>query len=1026
MSLTRMAIDNDRVTIVALLVILFVGIGTYRTMPRDEDPGFIIRAAQVLTIFPGASPERVELLITDKLEKAIQEMPEIDFINSTSKSGVSVVIVNIQARYKDMRPIWDSLRRKVDRVRSELPAGVIGPTVNDEFGDVFGTVLTITGEGYTKAELKTVADEVRNELLLIDEVAKVDIHGAEEERIFVEYNNARLAELGISPHQLKQILENRNIIIPGGNISTGEERISLEPTGNFDSIEELEHTVVAHPRLREVIYLGDITNIRRGYVDPPRALVRASGVPALTLAINMRVGGNIIELGDRVKGTIDRLQNLYPIGVDFDFVSFQAAAVERKVSDFSRNLLQAVLLVLLVMLATLGFRTGMVVASLIPMTMVMSVVVMSIFNIGLDQMSLASLIIALGMLVDNAIVMSESIIVAMERGKSPVDASVEAANELKIPLLTSSLTTSAAFLPIFLAESDVGEYTAPLFKVVTIALLCSWVLSLTMTPLLCVLFLKVKKGKAEESFDSLFYRWYRAGLVFALRNRAVTTLAIIVAFAAAMYSFRFVPNIFFPPNDKAILTAELNLPIGAPIERTQEVVEAFEAVIASELAVREGRDEGVVNWASFIGEGAPRFVLNYNPKAPAPEYALMLINATSQAALPKIRDVLTELAQEHFPDLRATIRKLPIGPPASAPVEIRISGRDQDKIFDIVDTVKAKLEATPGVRNIDDNWGDRIKKLMVKIDQARARRAGLTNLDIALSLQTVLSGYETTQFREGDDIIPITLRTVAAEREDIGKLESHNVFSQINGTSVPLKQVADIEVVWQPAKILRRNRLKTVTVQAYVDEGLSPLAVSGALAPWIEAQTSSWGVGFKHEFGGEEEKSGAANRSIAAKLPIAAFLILMLLVGQFNSIRRPAIILMTIPLGLIGVVVGLLLARSYFGFMTLLGVISLSGIVINNAIVLLARIRIEIDDNGLPPPEAVVESAQRRLRPILLTTATTVGGLVPLWLGGGPMWQPMAIAIIFGLLFSTVLTLGFVPVMYSLLFGVSFKGFSYR
>jgi len=1025
--LTRWAIKNNRVTSVALVVVLLAGIAAYGRLPRSEDPGFTIRIAMIMTIFPGASPERVEQLITDKIEKAVLEMPEVDFVRSQSKTGASIIFVHVQARYDEMRPIWDRLRRKVERASRDLPQDAFPPVLNDEFGDVFGTIATVTGEGYSYRELKQIADEVKNELLLIDEVAKVEIHGDQAEQIFVEFNNARLAELGISPHQLKQVLESRNIIIPGGHVSTDRERMSLEPTGNFDSIDELEHTVIAHPNMRGVLELGDIADVRRAYVDPAKSMVRASGTAALALAINLREGGNITELGRKVRAKINRLQAQYPIGVDLEFAAFQADHVNRKVDDFTTNLLQAVGLVLLVMLVTLGLRTGLVVASLIPMTMVMSLLVMSLLEIGLDQMSLASLIIALGMLVDNAIVMSESIMVAIERGEDAIESAVRSAKELRVPLLTSSLTTSAAFLPIFLAESDVGEYTAPLFKVVTIALLSSWVLSLTMTPLLCVQFLRAKPGGVEEeTFGGRFYRVYRGFVIMLLRHRVLTLLVTLGIFALTLSGFRYIPNIFFPPNDKAILTAELRLPIGTPIERTDLVVAAVEAHMASELQVGSSREHGVVDWASFIGRGAPRFVLNYTPPMSSPEYAMLLINATDRGVLPEIKRSLEGFVFERFPDLRVNVSKLPIGPPASAPVEVRVSGQQLDRVFDIATEVQSKLETMSGVENVRNDWGPRTKKILVQIDQDRARRAGLSNLDIAVSLQTVLSGYDTTQFREGDNVIPITLRTVAADREDIGKLESHNVYSLVTGRSVPLKQVADIEVAWQPAKILRRGRLKTVTVSGHVADGVSPLAVSGAMGEWLGEVSDSWGVGYKWALGGEEEKSGAANASIAAKLPIAAFIILMLLVGQFNSIRRPAIILTTIPLGLIGVVAGLLVARSYFGFMTLLGVISLAGIVINNAIVLLDRIRIEIEENGLDPTDALVEAAQRRLRPILLTTTTTIGGLVPLWLGGGPMWEPMAISIIFGLAFSTLLTLGVVPVLYAVLFGVRFDGYRYQ
>jgi multidrug efflux pump subunit AcrB len=923
-----------------------------------------------------------------------------------------------------MRPIWDNLRRKVDRTKGSLPDGIIGPTVNDEFGDVFGIVVTLTGDGFSYAELKEIADECRNELLLIEEVAKVDIHGIQQERIFVEYNNARLAELGLSPSSLKSILEARNIITPGGTIFTKDEQIVLEPTGNFETIDDLMRTVVRLPGRSEVVYLGDLADVYRGYDDPPKSLMRYNGIPCLGLAVNLREGGNIIDLGDAVKKQVERFQRLYPIGVEFDFVAFQPFYVDKKISEFVGSLTQAVGIVLLVMLIALGIRTGLVVASLIPMAMISAIFVMSFFRIGLDQMSLASLIIALGMLVDNAIVMSESIMVQMQNGKKPMDAAIDSAAELRVPLLVSSLTTAAAFLPIYLAESSTGEYTAPLFKVVTITLICSWVLSLTMTPLLCVKFLKVKSKGAKPGYDSRLYVRYRAILLGLLRHPLLTITGVAVVFVMAMSAFQYVPMIFFPENDKPIFYAELKLPIGTPIEKTESVVERIEEFLASELPENADNPEGIENWATFVGKGGPRYALGYNPEPESPHYAYILMNATSNEVIKaELIPKLDSFCAESFPDLTPTIRLLPLGPPVKSPVEVRVSGKEVDRVFAIVDSVRAKLATIAGTRNIVDDWGPRTKKLVIGINQARAHRAGITNRDIAISLQTVLTGIQTTDFLEDDEVIPIILRSIAAERQDIGKLESHNIFSQSSGISVPLKQVADIQVEWQPAKILRRDRLKTVTIGSDITSNANAIAVATELNGWLKSL--EWDIGYKYELGGEIESSGQANESITVKLPIAGLIIVILLVGQFNSLRRPLIILMTIPLGLIGVVIGLLVAKSYFGFMTLLGIISLAGIVINNAIVLLDRIKIEIEQNGLDPRKAVVVAAQRRLRPILLTTATTIGGLLPLWLGGGPMWRPMAISIIFGLLFATGLTLGVVPVLYSILFRVKYKRYTF-
>ena len=1028
MNVTRFAIEKNRITFVVLLFLAVAGINAFRSMPQSEDPGFTIRVAMVMTYFPGASPERIEQLVTDKLEKAIQEMPEIDFLASESKTGVSIIFVNVQERYKDMRPIWDSLRRKVDRVAPDLPDGIIGPIVNDEFGDVFGTILTVIGDGYTYAELKDIADDVRDELLLIPAIAKVEIYGAQEERVFVEYSNARLAELGLSPYQLKNILESRNIINPGGDIRTNDEEIVFEPSGNFESVEDLKRSIIRLPGNAELLYLQDVATVYRDYIDPPQTKMRATGEPGLALAISLREGGNILDLGTAVRATVDRLQSDYPVGVSFDFVAFQADAVERKVNDFIGNLLTAIVIVLGVMLFFLGVRTGLVVASLIPMAIVTSFIFMSLFNVGINQMSLAALIIALGMLVDNAIVMSESIMVSMSEGKQPIDAAVESAAELRVPLLTSSLTTAAAFMPIALAKSSTGEYTRPLFQVVTITLLCSWALSLTMIPLLCVMFLKVKQKQEEEGYSSRFYRTYRRLLLFGLRNRWTAVALVVATFIGVMQLMAFVPQIFFPPNERPTFTAEFRLPTGTPLARSEEVVLEVERFLRDNLLLTEEQlaagEEGVINWAAFVGEGAPRFLLPFNPELASPEYAMLLVNATSRDWLDEGIAELREFCQR-FPGLKATIEPLPLGPPAQNPIEVRISGREEDLVFDLVERTQARLAEIQGPRSIADNWGARSKKVLVRINEPRAQRAGISNQDVAVSLQTLFTGFDTTEYREDDKVIPVTLRSAQASALDPEAFRSVNVFSQATGQSVPLAQVADVELAWQPAKIRRRDRLKTVTVEADLEPGFTAAEVNAQLVPWLEDESSSWPRGYSWALGGEEEESGKANASIMEQLPIAMLVIILLLVWQFNSIRRPLIILITIPLGLIGVVIGLLVMRSYFGFMTFLGVISLAGIVINNAIVLLDRVKLEREAGGLSAQRAVIEAAQRRLRPILLTTVTTVGGLIPLYLGGGPMYEPMAVAIIFGLMFATVLTLGVVPVLYSLFFKVSFKDFEY-
>jgi multidrug efflux pump len=1017
MNITRLAILNNRTSFVILLFIVVAGINAYQQLPKDYDPGFIIRTAQVITFFPGASPARVESLVSNKLEKVIKELPELDFVISESRTGISIISVNVKESFKNMRPIWDNLRRKVQSAKSDLPMEAETSIVNDEFGDVYGIVLGVTAEGFDFKELKEITDNAKDEFLKLSEVGKVEVFGVQDERVFIEYNNARLSELKLSPSQLSAQLTDRNIVIPGGSINLSNERITLEPSGNFESIDEIAKTIVQIPGSERVLYLEEIAKVSRGYIDPFESKLNVSGVEGLVLALSMREGGNNLILGTQVEKIISQLSAIHPIGVDFSYLSFMPREVEEKVNDFASNLIEAILIVTIVMLFSLGLRTGIIVAVLIPLSMVFSILVMSWFQIGINQISLAALIISLGMLVDNGIVMSESIMVQMSQGKKNIEAAVDSANDLKVPLLVSSLTTAAAFLPIFLAESATGEYTASLFKVVTITLLCSWLLSMTMIPLLCVYFLKTKQPK--QNFETAFYRNYRRLLVWLIGKKWQTLLATIIVFIVSLAGLQLVPKVFFPPSDRAYFKAELELPVGATIDATQVMVNKIETYIQNELATNEKRNIGVTNWVTYIGSGGPRFLLTHNPKPKSANYALMVINVTNPNQIDGIMKKLDSYTFNSFPDLLVKFKKIENGKPIPNPIEIRLSGTDTTKLLDLKDKIIAQMNSLTGLKSTSDNWGMPIKKLLIEINQTRARRAGVSSKDIAISLRTGLTGLELTQYREGDTVIPIIMRTVEKDRKGISKLESLSVYSQATGASVPLKQVADIKVVWEPALVIRRDRVKTITIGAQLTPQTSANEMFEKLDQWLIKDQKKWPIGYFYEFGGEAESSQKANQSIVEKLPIAILIIILLLVGQFNSIRKSIIVLSTIPLGIIGVVIGLLLGQSFFGFMTLLGIISLAGIVINNAIVLLERIKIELENKNQTAVEAIIEACQKRLRPILLTTATTIMGLIPLYLGGGEMWEPMALSIMGGLLFSTLFTLGFVPVFYVLLFGIN-------
>lgn len=1015
MNITQLAISNNRVTIILVALLVLYGISSYFSLPKAQDPGFIIRAAQITTNFPGASPKRIEDLITDKIEEAIQEMPEIDFITSQSQTGTSVVTANFQERYKNMRPLFDELRRKIEDIENDLPEGIQGPFVNDDFGDVYGIVYGLIGDGFSYAELKDVAEEIKDELLTIDDVAKVQIQGIQNEVIFVEYSNARVTELGLSPQQLSANLASLNIISSGGSVRIGTDRITLEPSGNIESLDELKKTVIQLPDENGIVYLEDIANVYRDYEDPAKQFTRINGKPAIIIAISMRDGGNIVELGSVLNVETPFIEAQFPHGISLKKIYNQPDYVNRDVSKFMGNLGQAVLIIVSVLLLFLGLRVGLLVATMVPVVVVLSFFVMSIFGITINQISLAALIIALGLLVDNAIVVAEGVLVKKDQGMKVKDAAIEVCNELFVPLLISSLTTAAAFLPIFLAESAVGEYTADIFKVVSIALFISWLLAMTFLPLVTIAFLRGTKIKVKNK-ESILVRGYDRLLRISMNNRIIFIIFVCALFYAAIQGLGLVPKVFIPPRTDAIINAKFNMPLGTDIETTSAVVTDIEKYFTDKHLVEAG-NAGILSWVTFIGEGVPRYTLTVNPDPRDARIAQMIINTNSHLDIPEIIAQTQLYLHDRYPDLEVKMKKLENGTPIDFPIEIRLNGRQVEQLYKITADIKNQLLTIPGVAHVLDDWGLQAKKLLVTVDQSRARRAGVTSDDVAISLRAGLSGIELTEFREEDELIPITLRSVSTDREDLAKLDGMTVYSQETGSSVPLKQVADVTLSWEPPIVYRRDREKTITISVQLTPGVTATTVNQTFKPWLDQQAQDWPRGYSFEEGGEAETSGDANQAIADKLPIAGMLILLLLVGQFNSLRKTTIILTTIPLGLIGVTVGLLAANVTFGFMTILGVISLAGIVINNAIVLIDRIQLELEE-GKEIALAIIDAAKQRMRPILLTTATTIGGMLPLWISHDPMFETLAIAVIFGLAFATVITLLFVPVLYSILYRV--------
>ena len=1024
MNLTKIAIENNRVTIMITLVIVVMGLISYNNLSRDSMPEFTIRVCSVVTQFPGASPERVEELITKRIEQVVQELPELETVTSESRTSLSVVSVSLtpDTRQENLQAVWDKLRRKIDGIRNQLPDGSRPPQVRDDgVGVVYGIMLGLEGDGYSYADLKDVAQDIRDDLIKLDDASEIEIKGIQDEQIYVEFDNATLAELGLTATRLQGIIASTNIVYSGGEVSLEDERIVLEPSGNFENIEDLERLLIAAGPNGETLELEDVANIRRTYKSPANGLVRINGKPALAISIALKEGANLIRLGEEVDTKVARYNQTLPIGLKLNRTAAQDYYVDTKIDDFINNVLQSVGIVLLVMLAFLGLRTGLVVASLIPMAMILTIWLMDIVNVGLTQVSLAALIMALGLLVDNAIVVSEAMMVKMEEGIAPKEAAISSSNELMIPLLVSSLTTSAAFLAFFLAENTMGELMGPLFIVISLALLSSWLLAMTLIPMLGVMFIRVKEKQAESDSKSLFDRlnvYYKRILRGSLKRPFLFVVGIIALFVGSLMLFPSIPFIFFPDSDRNLVTLDLNLPLGTKIERTQEVVADIETYIQANLLVGQDNERGIKDWSTFVGEGPASYDLGYQPGEANSGYAHMLLNTSSFEDNDFVVQQLDAYCFDAFPNAEVNIGPLAGGGGGGADVEVRLSGDDPAVLFQLSEEIKQQLYRIQGTKNISDDWGPKIKKFIIDINRDNANIAGLTNQDIALSLQTTLDGFNAGAFREEEDNIPIMMRSPNSQDIDIRELSGINIFSQNTGASVPLMQVAQMEARWQYAKIKHRDLYRTITVKCNAIDGYTASDITNVLNPWLEENAQSWQPGYAYDLGGESEQSSEAFGAVLAKLPLAGFIIILLLVLQFNSFRKTGMVLATIPLGIIGVIIGLLLFRSFFGFFAFMGLISLAGIVINNAIVMIDRIKIEQEELGKAPFQAIIDAAQQRFRPILLTTFTTALGLVPLYLGGGLMWEPMAISIMIGLLFATVITLLFVPVLYSLLFGI--------
>ncbi|MBF0192908.1 MAG: efflux RND transporter permease subunit [Magnetococcales bacterium] len=1013
MNLSQIAFEYRRFVFLLLTGLLIYGAVSYFTLAAREDPQITIREAVVITKFPGLNPERVEQLITKKLEEVIRKIPEVEKIRSSSTTGKSIIHVEIQDRFNKLNPIWQNLRNKVNGVYNKLPTGTYPSQVNDEFGDVAVITLALSAEDFDMAAMHDMSKHVRDVLYGVTGTKKIDVLGGQEERVYLEFSNAKLAQLGFGPNQLVNILKTQNIIRPGGQVDTGGRSFVIEPTGNFKTIKDIGATLISLPGSEDVVALSDLVNIHRGYIDPPNQKSYFNGKPAIIFAISMLSGYNVLEYAPRMQTTIENVAKTLPIGFNLEIATWQADQVANTVNGVSINVGQTLLIVLLVVVLFLGMRTGLIVGSIIPFVMLTTLAFMNIFDIALERMSLATLIIALGLLVDNGIVIAEDFKRRLECSDSPQKALKNCGGELTYPLLISTLTTVLVFLPLMLAQHVAGEYTRSISLVILIALSVSWLLAIMCTPTLCFYFLKVdvtkevKPGYMIQKINSS----YSAFLHWALKRRVLFLLLMFGLLISAGKMMLLVPKQFFPNSDRTQILMYVELPSDTSSRTTDRRMQDMFIWLKD-----KDNFPHIESFSGYAGYGGPRFVLSLAPGDPADNTGFIVANIDKQENMQKTLDTLRAGFPTHFPDAFVRVTRMFLGPSDSSKLEVQVKGPDADLIYENAQHIAKLFRSIPGTIDIRINWGNRITKVLVKVDQQRARRSGITSDDVAKSMQAYFSGVEITEFREDDNIIPIIIRADAKERFNLDRIRTMSVYSSARGTNVPLFQVADFGPVNQYARIDRENMFRTVTIEAknlhMTAENLK-LILDPLLVPLIDNLPINHNI----EYDGVITASAEAQKALSASVPMVLGVIVMLLVLQFNSYRRPLIIILTIPLSLIGAVLGLLVTNSFFGFMGTLGLYSLAGIIINNAIVLIDRIDLE-RKAGKTGYDAIVQACAMRLRPITMTTITTILGLLPLIISHDPLFYGMANAMAFGLGVGTILTLGVVPVLYAMLFSI--------
>ncbi|NVM90652.1 efflux RND transporter permease subunit [Variovorax sp. SG517] len=1026
-NLSKWALDHAPLTRYLMVVLMVLGAFAYFQLGQDEDPPFTFRAMVVRTYWPGATAQQVAEQVTDKLERTLQEAPYADKIRSYSKPGESQIIFNIKDSSKstEVANVWYTVRKKIGDMRATLPAGVQGPFFNDDFGDVYGVIYALESEGFSYAELKTLADDVRQQLLRVKDVAKVDQFGVQDEKVYIEISQKRLAQLGLDFNAVLSQLGSQNAIESAGTIQSPLDVVQVRVAGQFTSVDQLREMPIRGSSGNQ-LKLGDIADIHRGYVDPPSVKMHHQGKEVIGLGVSMAKGGDIIALGKALKATTATIEQRLPAGVKLAQVQDQPVAVASSVNEFVGVLIEAVAIVLAVSIISLGLhkggrfgwyidmRPGLVVAITIPLVLAVTFLAMNYFGIGLHKISLGSLIIALGLLVDDAIIAVEMMVRKMEEGYDKVRAATFAYDVTAKPMLTGTLITAAGFLPIGIAKSVTGEYTFAIFAVTVIALVLSWIVSVYFVPYLGTLLLKVKphdpNAPPHELFDTPFYNAFRRSVNWCVQHRWMTIGATVLIFALGIFGMGKVQQQFFPDSSRPEILVDIWFPEGTSFAANEEVAKRVEKRLMQEA--------GVSTVSTWIGSGVPRFYLPLDQVFPQTNVSQLIVLAKDLKVRETLRIKLPQVLAQEFPEVRGRVKLLPNGPPVPYPVQFRVIGPDPALLRGHADEVKAVLRDNANMRGVNDNWNESVKVIRLEIDQAKARALGVTSQAIAQASKTMFSGTTVGQYRENDLLIDIVLRQAPDERQAISDI-GNAYIPTTSGRSIPLTQIAKPVFTWEPGVMWRENRDYAITVQGDVIEGLQGATVTAQLLPKLRELEAGWvaaGQGaYRIEVAGAVEESSKGSASIVAGVPIMLFLVFTLLMLQLHSFSRSLLVFITGPMGIAGVAGALLVLNRPFGFVALLGVIALMGMIQRNAVILIDQIELD-RAAGVPAWDAIVESAVRRLRPIVLTAAAAVLAMIPL--SRSVFWGPMAVAIMGGLIVATVLTLLALPAMYAAAFRV--------